>query len=243
MSTQFRPVEIPPGVVATATKKMRSSNWAEVNLCRWVEGQLSPVGGQAQYAYSFASRCRAIHSWYGLDGIHYIAYLCEQNVYVDIGGVLTEITPIGGLEPPLSPGIGGYSDGLYSEGLYSTERPSSVLPIDVLPNAWSLDNFGQILLAMTSADGRLLQWDPSGGGTGVAPAAMTEVTSSDTGTGVAPHGRLFVVTAQRFIQIFGMVDDGTAGEGSFRRFGWCDEENPSAWDFSNVTSSGRLPRH
>ena len=236
MSTPFRPIEIPPGVVATATKKMRSSNWAEVNLCRWVEGQLAPVGGQAQYAYSFASRCRAVHGWYGLDGIHYIAYLCEQNVYVDTGGVLSDITPVDGMVAPVGPGIGGYSDGEYSEGLYSTERPSSLIPIDVLPNAWSLDNFGQILLAMTSPDGRLLQWDPSGGGTGIAPAAMTEVTSSNTGTGVAPHGRLFVVTAQRFVQIFGMVDDGTVGQGSFRRFGWCDEENPSAWDFSNVTS-------
>ena len=236
MSTPFRPIEIPPGVVATATKKMRSSNWAEVNLCRWVEGQLAPIGGQAQYAYSFASRCRAVHGWYGLDGIHYIAYLCEQNVYVDTGGVLSDITPVDGMVAPVGPGIGGYSDGEYSEGLYSTERPSSLIPIDVLPNAWSLDNFGQILLAMTSPDGRLLQWDPSGGGTGVPPAAMTEVTSSNTGTGVAPHGRLFVVTQERFVQIFGMVDDGTLGEGSFRRFGWCDQENPSAWDFSNVTS-------
>ena len=166
MSTPFRPIEIPPGVVATATKKMRSSNWAEVNLCRWVEGQLAPIGGQAQYAYSFASRCRAVHGWYGLDGIHYIAYLCEQNVYVDTGGVLSDITPVDGMVAPVGPGIGGYSDGEYSEGLYSTERPSSLIPIDVLPNAWSLDNFGQILLAMTSPDGRLLQWDPSGGGTG-----------------------------------------------------------------------------
>jgi hypothetical protein len=236
MSSQFRPIEIGPGVVATATRKMRSTAWSEVNLVRWSEGQLSPVGGQAQYAYEFASRCRAIHGWYGLDGIHYIAYLCETNIYVDTGGVLTEITPVDGMVAPIAPGIGGYSDGDYSDGLYSTERPSSLLPIDVLPNAWSLDNFGQILLAMTSPDGRLLQWDPSGGGTGVAPAAMIEVTSSDTGTGVAPHGRLFVVTQERFVVIFGMVDDGTLTEGSLRRFGWCDQENFHAWDFSNVTS-------
>jgi hypothetical protein len=65
---------------------------------------------------------------------------------------------------------------------------------------------------------------------------MTEVTSTDTGTGVAPHGRLFVVTQERFVVIFGMVDDGTATEGSLRRFGWCDQENFHAWDFSNVTS-------
>ena len=31
MSSQFRPLEIPPGVVATATKKMRSTAWSEVN--------------------------------------------------------------------------------------------------------------------------------------------------------------------------------------------------------------------
>ena len=215
---------------------MRSSNWSEVNNVRWVEGQLAPVGGQAQYSYTFASRCRAIHSWYGLDGIHYIAYLCEQNIYVDTGGALTEITPVGGLTPPAAAGSGGYSDGPYSEGTYSTARPADVVAIDVMPNAWSLDNFGQILLAMTSPDGRLLQWDPSGGGTSIPDPAMTPVTSTDTGTGHAPSGRLFVVTQERFVVIFGMINDGTLDGGSFRRFGWCDQENFHAWDFSNVTS-------
>ena len=66
---------------------------------------------------------------------------------------------------------------------------------------------------------------------------MTEVTSEDTGTrDKASHGRLFVVTQERFVQIFGMVDDGTAGEGSMRRFGWCDQENYHSWNFSDVTS-------
>ena len=61
MSTQFRPLEIPPGVVAKATKQQRSSNWAEVNLMRWVEGQMAPVGGQSQYNFTFASRCKKVH--------------------------------------------------------------------------------------------------------------------------------------------------------------------------------------
>ena len=69
MSTQFRPLEIPPGCVSNPTKQMRSTNWAEVNLMRWVEGQLAPVGGQSQYNYTFASRCKAIHSWYDLSGV------------------------------------------------------------------------------------------------------------------------------------------------------------------------------
>ena len=51
MSTQFRPLEIPPGVVAKATKQQRSTNWAEVNLMRWVENQMAPVGGQSQFEF------------------------------------------------------------------------------------------------------------------------------------------------------------------------------------------------
>jgi hypothetical protein len=122
MSSQFQPLEIPPGVVAKATKKQRSSNWAEVNCVRWTEGQLAPIGGQAQYKYSFASRCRRVHSWYGLDQVLHIAYLCEANLYVDTGGTLVDITPTGGIVRPQPPATGGYGDGPYSDDVYGTPR-------------------------------------------------------------------------------------------------------------------------
>ncbi len=52
-------------------------------LVRWREGHLMPMGGQSQYTnvvngvekYTFASRCKQIHGWYGLNGQYYIAYL------------------------------------------------------------------------------------------------------------------------------------------------------------------------
>jgi hypothetical protein len=260
MSTKFVPLEIPPGVVALPTKQMKSSNWAEVNLCRWVEGQLSPVGGQAQYTdmvdgvenYQFASRCKAIHGWYGLDGVYRIAYLCEANLYVDVGGELSDISPgsdatdvnysdgdysvglySGSITQPIQPpliGAGGYSDGLYSASTYGTPRAeSSVVQMDQIPDVYSLDNFGGILYAMTSADGRLLMWDPAVGGAAV-------VQPADSGRGQVPFGRCFVVTNERFIMIFGSTNDGTTDGGSPRRFAWCDQENPGAWDYSNVTS-------
>jgi hypothetical protein len=65
---------------------------------------------------------------------------------------------------------------------------------------------------------------------------MAQVTSADTGTGFAPSGRTFVVTQERFVQIFGMFNDGSLDGGSFRRFGWCDQENFHSWNFSDVTS-------
>ena len=254
MSTQFRPLEIPPGVVSNPTKQMRSSNWAEVNLMRWVEGQLTPVGGQAAYTYSFASRCKLIHGWYDLSDVYHIAYLCEANLYVDTGGVLVDITPAGGITPPQPLTEGGYGDGAYGQNvvlaataawapgaanIQMTANPGSVQPgmdvynttqnlhvgmvvaftggvlslaapgaeyagnagdilnfdwygipraisdiqaLDKVPDAWSLDNFGAILLAMTSPDGRLLQFDPGkgtpgGGGNPTATAAWTTGTT------------------------------------------------------------------
>jgi hypothetical protein len=301
LSTQFKPLEIPPGVVAQPTKRMRSSNWSEVNLMRWVEGKMAPVGGQAQYTYSFASRCKAIHGWYGLDGVYYTAYLCEENLYVDAGGELFDISPIPPLVAPTL-GQGGYGDGLYSNGDYGVPTTGgSLIPIDQLPDAWSLDNFGQILLAMTSPDARLLQWDPANGdpgvvasiaayqpwGTNQATIAMLDVNPGAVAPGMdvynqtsglqvgvveswppasptltltanalsagaandvlgfgnvativagAPHGRCFVVTPERFVQMFGTTQDGTSDGGSFRRFGWCDQENFNAWNYSVVTS-------
>jgi hypothetical protein len=225
MSTLFRKLEIPPGVVATATKQMNSTNWAEVNLMRWVEGQLSPVGGQSAYTYQFASRCRAIHSWFGLDQIYRTAYLCETNIYIDQGGVLTDITPADGMTAPAPLNAGGYGTGLYSASTYGTPRPpGTALPsIHDLPGVYSLDNFGSILFAMTSLDTRLLTWDPAIGGKAI----------KQTG---APLGRCFVVTPERFIQIFGQFSDGTTDGGSARRFGWCNQGDPSSWDFADVTS-------
>jgi hypothetical protein len=230
MSSQFQPLEIPPGVVAKATKKMRSSNWAEVNCVRWTEGQLSPVGGQAQYDYSFASRCRRVHSWFDLDQVHHIAYLCEAHLYVDTGGALADVTPVGGIVPPSPPATGGFGDGPFGADAFGTPRAiSTIEALDKMPDAFSLDNFGAILYAMTSPDGRLLMWDPAVGGPAV-------VQPADGTRGPVPKGRLFVVTQERFLMIFGTAADGTADGGSFRRFAWCDQENPGAWDYSNVVS-------
>ena len=242
MSTAFKPLEIGPGVMAMPTKKMRSSAWAEVNLVRWRENQLTPMGGQALLVqppgqsgtYKFASRCKKIHGWFDLTGQYHIAYLCEQHLYVDTGGTLVDISPTPPLAAPAGL-VGGYGDLLYMnppppDDLYGTPRsiPSSVA-ITKIPAAYSLDNFGSVLYAMTSDDGRLLMWDPAVGGLAVVQPAAS-------GRGPVPHGRCFVLSQERFIMICGSVQDGTTDGGSFRRFAWCDQENPGAWDYSNITS-------
>jgi hypothetical protein len=236
MSTAFRPLTLPPGVIATATKKMSSTNYSEVNMVRWTEGQLAPIGGQSKYAFTFASRCKAVHGWWGLDQIFRTAYLCEANLYVDVGGsgVLTDITPSDGIRPPTPPTEGGYGDGAYNTGppdTYGTPRTIGAdAAIDRVPDAYSLQNFGAILLAMTSSDGRLLSWDPAS-----APGTLAAVVTPASGSTV-PHGRCFVVTSERFVQIFGSYIDGTTDGGSFRRFAWCEQEDFTNWSYADLTT-------
>ena len=53
MSTAFKPLEIPPGVVALVDEEATFEQLGEVNLVRWREGQLMPMGGQSKL-----SECR-----------------------------------------------------------------------------------------------------------------------------------------------------------------------------------------
>ena len=242
MTSQFKPLTIPPGVVAQATKKMGSTNYSEVNMVRWVEGQLAPIGGQTKYNFSFKSKCKAIHGWYDLGATYHIAYLCESNIYIDTGGSLIDITPAD-MVSPSPPTEGGYGDGLYSPGdplnpdpvddpdeLYGTPRVlGSDVAIDRLPDAYSLANFGAVLLAMTSADERLFFWDPGG-----APGSIAVPVVAASGKGEVPQGRSFVVTPERFVQIFGASD--SINGGGFRRFAWCEQEDYTNWAYEDLTT-------
>ena len=117
----------------------------------------------------------------------------------------------GGQPDPV--GSGGYGDGVYnSDDPYGWPPDITVIAaLDKVPSWYSLDNFGTILYAMTSADGRLLKWDPAVGGAAVLQAA-------DSGRGPVPKGRGFVITNERYMMIFATGSDGTVDGGKQNRF-------------------------
>lgn len=188
---------------------------------RWVGGQIQPVGGWTAVNYILTgSRIKRIHVWIANNGQKYIAYLCEIKCYVDKGdGVLQDITPVGGLAPPSLFGAGGYGDDLYSLDDYGTPRPDQNIIRPVTP-AYSLDNWGENLLAMTSADGRLLEWKPS-----------TPTTPLVAVTGAPVANRCFVITPERYVIVFGK-------DGIFNKFGWCDQENLNNWTPGITSKAG-----
>lgn len=188
---------------------------------RWIDGKIQPVGGWQELGYSipFASRVRQVHEWFSSNGTKYTAYLCEQHCYVDIGGVLTDISPTIPFVPPYDGDVfaGGYGDNLYNFGTYGTARPNVVRTKAITP-CYKLGNWGEQLIAMTSPDGRLLYWDPT-----TPSVKLTAVPNAPL------NNRTFVITPERFIMLFGMGGD-------FRTFGWCDQEDYANWTFNSTAS-------
>jgi hypothetical protein len=242
------PIKLPPGVVRRGSEAEMEGHWYESHLVRWVQGVLRPVYGWERIRpldpfTAFASPVRATHVWVTRDEIQRTAILCERHLYImDQGGLITDITPTGGLAPVDYTIAGGYGDGIYygaGGGLdppnappdgataldpiftdptgYGTARPDKQQMIP-LGHVYTLDNFGDSLLAMTSADGRLLRWDPN------VAAAIAEPVPN------APHGRFFVVTPERHVQLFQHED-------IFNRVDWCSQEDIEDWDFTSTTNS------
>ena len=214
----MNPIEFLPGCTNLAAKTAKTKNWRESNLIRWDESTtMLPVGGWERVNYApFADKVRKMHKWSDNANNLYTAYLCESHCYVDINGVLTDITPTGGMAIPTG-NNGGYGDLTYNLSTYGTARAGESR-LRMYTPVYSLDNWGEELRFMTSADGRLLAWKPS------TPSVKAVAVA-----GAPVSNRSFIITPERHIMLFGMG-------GEFDKFGWCDEENDTNWAFTDVLS-------
>lgn len=209
------PINIPPGVVFEESRVRNQSNWRETHLIRWDGNTMLPINGWEFTGITFASPCRAIYQWMTNSRLLCTAYLCELHCYADTGGELIDITPVGGLTPPGGT-LAGYGDLLYSTGLYGAPR-SGPSRLGSFTTAFSLDNWGDELRVMTSADGRYLKWSPA------TPSTPLVVVPG------SPTGNSFVITPERHAMIFGL-------NGNADQFGWSDQENDADWNFASTTN-------
>jgi hypothetical protein len=217
-------LDFPPGVTTLLSRSKQIRNWRDANLVRWDNGTtLRPIGGweQVNYSTAFASRVRAMHRWVTQTGIVYTAYLCEQHCYIDSGGNLTDITPAGGMAA-LTGDTAGYGELAYNLSTYGTVRPG-LSTMQKFSPVWTVNNWGEDLLVMTSYDGRLLRWKPSTPGT-----PLVAVPTAPVGN------RQFVITPEHHCMLFQMG-------AVFAKFGWCDEEDLEDWNFADpVNKAGFL---
>ena len=151
------PLAIQPGVYRNGTEYQAKGRWYDTNLVRWREGKLEPVGGWTKYIDTqLTGIARGILTWRANDATRWLAVGTETNLYSAQGGTLHDITPADFTDGKVSsvPGY-GYGAGVYGDANYGDARAASIL---IELTTWSMDNWGEYLVACSSTDGRVVEY-------------------------------------------------------------------------------------
>jgi hypothetical protein len=217
-------IALPPGIKRQATSQASRGTWWDASLVRWRQGQMQPVGGWLRLpGIQLDAPVRSILSWRDDTVERWVAAasLSQVQVWDSVGHVISPSDFAAGDPADL---IDGYGLGDYSADDYGTPRvPDTVFDPRAGPgDTVTLDNWGQDLLAMGSADGRLLHWVPN-----------TAVSNLLVPVANAPRGRTFIVTNERSVVVIG-------ADGDPRRVSWCDLEQLTVWAPAITNLAGSL---
>lgn len=216
------PLKIPAGQYRNGTDLMSQGRWRDINLVRWHEDALRPVGGWRQRtSVDLNGVARSMVAWEENDGTRQIAAGTYNNLYViNAIGTTTEITPAGLTSGRIDASINtAYGGGYYGSEEYGLPRADTetILPA----TTWSLENWGEYLLAMSRDDGKLYEWQ---GNVATDAALISNAPTSCTG---------MMVTEERFVVCFG------AG-GDPRRVQWSDREDNTTWTPAATNEAGDI---
>lgn len=216
------PIKIPAGFHANGTDMDSEGRWHDGSLVRWHDGSLRPIGGWVErFNSAYAAAPRGMITWEDQATSRWIAAGTYNKLYVSTsGGTTYDITPVGltaGAEDAVvNTGFGG---GYYGTSFYGQARPDYGNYDEA--TTWSLDTWGQYLVACSNDDGKLYEWQLN---TAAPAAAITN----------APTGNLgLVVTEERFLMALG------AG-GNVRKIQWCDFEDNTLWTPASTNQAGDI---
>jgi hypothetical protein len=222
-------VNIPPGIVRETSRFAAQGRWFDGNLVRWISDVLYPVGGWTR-VLAFPDQAqpfRSTFSWRDNSYLSWAVFGSADKVWaVKIADPLDsnkyDITPV-----DLVWGTGpkkGYGAGRYGLAQYGRDQIDSGLAVDI-EAIWSFYNFGKLLIAVHSQDGRLFSWDPENPGTPATPTKLAPVANAPTGN------RVCMVSDERFAFVFG-------GKTHPRRIKWCSQENLTEWTPAETNTAG-----
>lgn len=164
---------------------------------------------------------RGMLTWRTNADERYIAAGTPTKLYsMNEGGTLKDITPTtftsGITDATLKTGY-GYST--YGSSAYGVARPD--LGAIVPATTWSMDSWGEYLVACSSADGQLLEWQLGF----VTPTKAIAIVNAPTSC------EAVMTTAERFVFALG-------ASGNPRKVSWCDQENNTVWTPSATNQAG-----
>lgn len=138
------PLEVPPGTVTDETRFSAPGVWADSNNVRYRYGRPEPIGGWAKvFATQMTGAVRGAFAWRDNLSFLNIAFGTSSKLYVNKDGTLADITPI-----KLPPGFEDFTSGRgWGGGAWGAGGWGGGPLTETWPRTWSLQNFGQILLA------------------------------------------------------------------------------------------------
>lgn len=217
------PLDIPAGVYRNGTEYESKGRWRDTNQVRWREGRLEPVGGWTKYestADALSGIARGIHAWRDNSSVKNLAIGTTDSLYVSQGGSFSDITPndlVGGRESTIT-GL-GYGVNVYGAEDYGTARSTSELDLDA--TTWSLDNWGENLVACSTADGRLFEWT---GSLGSDAAVISNAPTDCIGLLVSNERHLIALGA----------------DGDPRKIAFSSQEDNTLWTAAADNTAGDL---
>ena len=216
------PLQIPAGVHRNGTDFEVSNRWRDSNLVRWHDGSLRPVGGwTTRKASAFASAPRAMLAWVdNSSDARIIAGTHNKLYHVDATSTVTDISPVGLTAGTVDASQNlGYGGSFYGANTYGRARVGSGVYEEV--TTWSLDTWGEYLLACSSKDGKIYEWQ-------LVLANLPVAVSN------APvNNNSVLVTEERFVFALG------AG-GNPRKIAWSDREDNTVWTPSATNEAGDI---
>lgn len=174
-------LEWSPGLVRLGTVyQTPQGRLYDANLIRYSEGVWKPMKGWATgLTGTLSGNARAAIGWKDNDLLPFAAFATHTKLYAHDGTTLDDITP------------------------------SGFTPGDQHTSQWTLDNFGELLIACNDSTDKIYEWQPGGGGD------ATIITN-------APDAQAVLTTDERFIVALGSNTDP-------RRVAFCDGENRTTW--------------
>lgn len=213
--------DVSPGVVLDDSATAAEGRHRNADRVRWKRGIPECIGGwQKRFNTQLTGKCRAVHGWRDSSRRLNEAYGTSAKLYVRREGTLYDLTPAGLTAGNEDGGTGGgYGMGLYDTGYYGGAASGS----DLL-RTWSLDNWGEKLIALPRGE-KLYRWSND---TGVLPVAIADApTVSDS----------FMRTPEEFIALLGTQEQIT-GQFDPLLVRWCERDNIEAFTATATNDAG-----
>ena len=218
------PISIPPGVYRSGTELQSAGRWYDVNLVRWTEGAMEPIGGwEVRPISALTGKARSLITWKTNGNVRLMAAGTSSKLYaVTQSNVLVDITPTGFTAGSDNASTGGgYGLSTYGSGFYGTPRPDTGSV--TAATTWSLDTWGEYLVGCSTSDGKLYEWQLD----------FTTPTKAAVITNAPTNCIGLLVTAERSLFALG-------ASGDARTVAWSDLEDNTVWTPSSTNLAGSI---